>query len=71
VCAKAQVKGLVNSKQLPHHTHCTPPHSALDHNNVEEFLVISQKKFRMGFEALHQKRLQLLNDGTLEITIVA
>lgn len=43
VCARAQVKGLVNSKKLSHHTHCTLPHLTLDNNNAKEFLVISQR----------------------------
>ncbi len=43
LCARAQVKGLVNFKKLSHRTHCNPPRPTLDHNSAKKFLVISQR----------------------------
>jgi hypothetical protein len=37
------MKGLENSKKLPHYTHCTLSYLTPDQNNAEEFLIISQR----------------------------
>jgi hypothetical protein len=60
---------MVNFKKLLHRTHCTPLHPTLDHNSVKKFFGYFTKRFKVGFEGLHQKKLQVLNDGTLETTI--